>query len=70
MLSLLQEAQAARQWSLQWGALVKVEFGPFDALRIVETDGEFCCNFLDSENRYFHFVLNLDQQPPSAESTR
>lgn len=70
VISLLQEAQAARQWSVPWGALVKVEFGPFDALRIFETDGEFCCYFLDSENRYFHVALNLDQQPPSAESTR
>lgn len=70
VLSLLQEAQAARQWSVPWGALVKVEFGPFVALRIFETDGEFCCYFLDSENRYFHVVFNLDQQPPAAESTR
>ena len=70
VLSLLQEAQAARQWSVPWGALVKFEFGPFEALRVFETDGEFCCYFLDSENRYFHVALNLNQQPPSAESTR
>ena len=70
ILTLLQEAQAARQWSVPWGALVKVEFGPFDALKIFETDSQFCCYFLDSDNRYFHVALDLDQQPPAAESTR
>lgn len=63
---LLSEAQAARQWSIPWGARVEVAFGPFVAMRIFEDDGEFSCHFLDAEDRYFQVAIGLDGQTPRA----
>jgi hypothetical protein len=60
---LLAEAQAARQWSIPWGARVEIAFGPFVALRIFETDGEFACHFLDADDRYFHVAIGLRGEP-------
>lgn len=68
--SMLREAQGARQWSIPWGARVEVAFGPFRALRIYETDGEFSCHFLDDLDRYHHVALGITGDPPRAASAR
>ncbi|MDF2461809.1 MAG: putative restriction endonuclease [Ramlibacter sp.] len=64
--TLLMEAQAARQWSVPWGARVAVAFGTFVAVRIFEVDGEFTCLFLDDQERYFHVAVGLRHQPPQS----
>lgn len=61
---LLTEAQAARQWSVPWGARVQIEFGPFKALRIYEHFGEFTCLFLDERERYYHVAIGLGRGVP------
>ncbi|REG49087.1 restriction endonuclease [Paraburkholderia sp. BL6669N2] len=63
---LLLEAQEARQWSIPWGARVDIRFGPFVALKIFESDGEFTCYFLDDCDRYFHVAIGLRQHPPAS----
>ena len=64
--TLLMEAQAARQWSVPWGARVEVAFGSFVSVRIFEIDGEFTCLFLDDQERYFHVAVGLRHQPPQS----
>jgi Restriction endonuclease len=61
---LLSEAQAARQWSVPWGARVQIQFGPFTALRIFEHFGEFTCLFLDEQERYYHVAIGLGRGVP------
>ncbi|CUR72907.1 Restriction endonuclease [Achromobacter xylosoxidans] len=65
---MLREAQDARQWSIPWGARVQVDFGPFVAARIFETDGEFSCHFLDDAERYHHVAIGIAGGPPRAAS--
>lgn len=65
---MLREAQEARQWSIPWGARVEVDFGPFVATRIFESNGEFSCHFLDSADRYHHVAIGITGDPPRAAS--
>lgn len=64
VLQLLHEAQEARQWSIPWGARVEVSIGPFVAVRIYESSGEFACHFLDNLERYFFVSIGLNNTPP------
>ena len=68
LLSLLVEAQEARQWSIPWGARVEINFGPFTSMRIFESDGEFACHFLDDQDRYLHVAVGLQARPPNVAS--
>lgn len=61
---LLNEAQAARMWSIPWGARVEVNIGPFVAARIFESAGEFSIYFLDEQDRYFQVAIGLAAAEP------
>jgi Restriction endonuclease len=62
--NLLHEAQAARQWSVPWGARIELHFGLFKSVRIYEIRGEFFCMFLDEHDRYYHVALGLSGASP------
>jgi Restriction endonuclease len=58
--SFLEEISQARQWSIPWGARVEIQIGPFVAMRVFESNGEFRCHFLDAKDQYFQVFIHFD----------
>lgn len=57
--SLLAEAKEHRQWSVPWGARVKIRIGNFQYVDIYQMDSVFHCLLRDAGNRYALALLDI-----------
>lgn len=58
--SLLAEAKEHRQWSVPWGARVKIPMGNFQYIDIYQMDSVFHCLLRDSGNRYALALFDIN----------